>query len=192
MVCGFEFLKTGTLWCLFGFLKLFPLLGLSCSSKIFIPYMEYAKLIAVTGMPGLYELVSSRNDGAIVRSLDDNKTLFVASRVHNFSHLESIEVYTQRDNVNLVDVFHAMEKATDKLPDAKDNNAVKKYFEKAFPEMDFERVYASDQKKMVKWFEALKKHNVEIKLSEVPEEETEEPVQEEEAVVEEKPKKKKK
>jgi hypothetical protein len=47
--------------------------------------------------------------------------------------------------------------------------------------MDFERVYASDMKKMVKWFDILKKNNVEIKLSEVPEEEEiqEEPVAEE-------------
>ncbi|HJS56139.1 MAG TPA: hypothetical protein VJ765_16420, partial [Chitinophagaceae bacterium] len=43
--------------------------------------------------------------------------------------------------------------------------------------MDFEKVYPSDMKKMVKWFEALKKHNIEIKLSELPEE-TEEPVEE--------------
>lgn len=153
--------------------------------------MEYSKLIAVTGLPGIYELISSRTDGAVVRSLDDNKTQFVASRVHNFSHLESIEVYTQNDNINLVDVFKAMEKATGSLPDVKDNDAVKKYFEKVLPEMDFERVYVSDQKKMVKWFEALKKHNIEIKLSELPEEETAEPVTEE-APVEEKPKKKKK
>ena len=70
--------------------------------------MEYSKLVAVTGLPGIFELISSRGDGAVVRSLDDNKTQFVSSRVHNFSHLESIEVYTQRDNVNLVDVFNAM------------------------------------------------------------------------------------
>ena len=133
--------------------------------------MEYAKLIAVTGLPGLYELISSRNDGAIIRSLDDNKTQFVANRVHSFSQLEGIEVYTQNDNVNLADVFHAMEKATDALPDPKDNTAVVNYFKKVYPEMDFERVYPSDQKKMVKWFESLKKHKVEIKLSELPEEE---------------------
>jgi hypothetical protein len=110
--------------------------------------------------------------------------------VHNFSHLESIEVYTQRENVNLVDVLNAMEKDGGSLPDAKDNDAVKKYFEKVYPEMDFERVYSSDMKKMVKWFESLKKHNVEIKLSELPEE-TEEAVEEvkEEPVPEEKPKK---
>lgn len=153
--------------------------------------MEYSKLIAVTGLPGIYELISSRTDGAVVRSLDDNKTQFVASRVHNFSHLESIEVYTQNDNINLVDVFKAMEKAAGSLPDVKDNSVVKKYFETVLPEMDFERVYVSDQKKMVKWFEALKKHNIEIKLSELPEEEVEEPVAEE-SPVEEKPKKKKK
>jgi Domain of unknown function (DUF5606) len=152
--------------------------------------MEYAKLIAVTGLPGLYELISTRNDGAVIRSLDDNKTQFVANRVHSFSQLESIEVYTQSDNVNLADVFHAMEKATEALPDAKDNNAVVNYFKKVFPEMDFERVYASDQKKMVKWFEALKKHKVEIKLSEIPEEEEEEEVKETEPAAEQKKKSK--
>ena len=152
--------------------------------------MEYSKLVAVTGLPGLFELVSSRGDGAVVRSLDENKTQFISSRVHNFSHLESIEVYTQRDNVNLVDVFNAMEKDGGSLPDAKNNDAVKKYFEKVYPEMDFERVYSSDMKKMVKWFESLKKHNVEIKLTELPEE-TEEVVEEvkEEPVAEVKPKK---
>src|SRR5678809_1557725 len=121
---------------------------------------RYSKLVAVTGLPGLFELISSRGDGGVVRSLDDNKTQFISGRVHNFSHLESIEVYTQRENVNLVDVFNAMEKDGGSLPDAKDTDAVKKYFEKVYPEMDFERVYSSDMKKMVKWFESLKKHKV--------------------------------
>lgn len=152
--------------------------------------MEYAKLVAVSGLPGLYELINSRTDGAVVRSLDDNKTQFVASRVHSFSQLESIEVYTQGDNVNLAEVLLAMEKATASLPDVKDNTAVKKYFEKVYPELDFGRVYASDLKKMVKWFEALKKHNIEIKLPELPEEPEEE--LKEAPEVEEAPKKKKK
>jgi|SRR5688500_4856214 len=154
--------------------------------------MEYSKLVAVTGLQGLFELISSRGDGAVVRSLDDNKTQFVSNRVHNFSHLESIEVYTQRENVNLVEVFNAMEKETGSLPNTNDNAAVKKYFENVYPEMDFEKVYPSDMKKMVKWFESLKKHTIEIKLSEIPEE-TAEPVEEEvkeEAATEEAPKKK--
>ncbi len=157
--------------------------------------MEYSKLVAVTGLPGLFELINSKTDGAIVRSLEDKSTRFVSSRVHQFSHLESIEVYTVRDNVNLVDVFHAMDKAGGSLPDDKDAAAVRSYFEKAFPDMDFERVYNSDMKKMVKWFSILKKNNIEIKLTEIPEEEPAEevipePLEEKPAKEEKKPAKK--
>lgn len=133
--------------------------------------MEYGKLIAVTGMPGLYELVSSKTDGAIVRSLDDNSTKFASTRQHQFSHLESIEVYTVRDNVNLTDILKAMETAGGKLPDEKDAKAIKSYFEKVYPDLDFERVYTSDMKKMVKWFSIIKAKNIDIKLTEQPEEE---------------------
>jgi hypothetical protein len=150
--------------------------------------MEYNKIIAVTGLPGLYELLSSKTDGAIVRSLDDKSTRFVSSRIHNFSHLESIEVYTVRDNANLVDVLKAMEASTEKLPDEKDNSSLKGYFSKVFPDLDFDRVYSSDLKKMVKWYTVLKSNDIEIKLSE-PEEE-EEVVVEEEIVEKAAPKKK--
>lgn len=149
--------------------------------------MEYFKLVAVTGLPGLFELVSSKKDGAIVRSLVDNTTKFAATRVHQFSHLESIEIYTKGDNVNLADVFNAIEKDGSALPDVKDDKAVVSYFEKVFPEIDFDRVYKSDMKKIVKWFDILKKNNVEIKLSE-PETEEEETELVAEAPKEEKPK----
>ena len=137
--------------------------------------MEYSKIVSVTGLPGLFELVNTKSDGAIVRSLDDKTTRFASSRIHNFSHLETIEVYTVSDNVNLAEVFQAMEKTSGSLPDTKDNNAIRKYFEKVFGDIDFERVYNSDLKKMIKWFEVLKKNDVEIKLSEPePEEEADE------------------
>ncbi len=127
--------------------------------------MEYGKMISITGIGGLYELVGSKKDGAIVRSLDDKTTKFVSSRVHNFSHLESIEVYTVRDNVNLVEVFQEMEKSNEALPADKDTAAVKAYFEKVYGDMDFERVYTSDMKKMVKWYQILKANNVEFKIN---------------------------
>ena len=84
--------------------------------------MNYNKMVAVSGMSGLYELVSSKADGGIVRSLEDNSSKFVSNRVHNFSHLESIEIYTVTDNVNLVDVFLAMKESKEALPDAKADN----------------------------------------------------------------------
>jgi hypothetical protein len=136
--------------------------------------MEYNKLISATGFSGLFELVSSKNDGAIVKSLEDDSTKFISTRQHQFSHLESIEVYTNDENVNLVEVFKAMEASTETLPSEKDNKAVRSYFEKVFPVMDFERVYNSDMKKMVRWFNVIKKHNIEIKLTEAPEESSEE------------------
>lgn len=127
--------------------------------------MEYRRIVAVTGLPGLYEIVSSKTDGAVVRSLEDGTSKFISSRIHNLSHLESIEIFTQQDNVNLVEVLNAMKESSESLPDTKDNKALKSYFEKVYPDMDFERVYASDMKKIVKWFDVLQKNNVEVKLS---------------------------
>jgi hypothetical protein len=131
--------------------------------------MEYNKLVSITGLSGLFELVASKADGGIVRSLEDKSTKFVSSRQHSFSHIESVEVYTTSDNVNLVTVFTAMQESKEKLPDAGDAKAVKAYFQKVYPDMDFERVYGSDMKKMVKWFVQLTANKVEIKLSEHPE-----------------------
>jgi hypothetical protein len=139
--------------------------------------MEYSKIVAVTGLPSLFELISSKADGAIVRSLDDKSTKFVSSRIHKMTQLETIEVFTTNDNVNLVEVFKALESSGEKLPDEKDNAALSNYFKKAFPDLDFEKVYASDMKKMVKWFAILKANDIELKLSEPPVEE--EPVVEE-------------
>jgi hypothetical protein len=133
--------------------------------------MEYSKLISVTGLPGLFELVASKTDGAIVKSIEDGTIKFVSNRVHNFSHLESIEVYTIRENENLIQVLQAMDASKEKLPDEKDAKAVTAYMKKVYPDMDFDRVYPSDMKKMVKWFAILKAHNVELKITEVSEEE---------------------
>jgi hypothetical protein len=129
-------------------------------------FMEYNKLVSVSGLTGLFELLSSKADGGVVRSLEDKSTKFVSTRVHNFSHLEGIEVFTTKENVNLVEVFTAMKESPEQLPAENDAAAIKKYFEKVYPDMDFARVYSSDMKKMVKWFDILKANNVEIKLSE--------------------------
>ena len=133
--------------------------------------MEYSKIVAITGLPGLYEMINSKTDGAIVRSLDDKSTKFVSSRIHQFSHLESIEIYTVKENVNLIDILKSMDSSAEKLPDQKNDADLKKYFQKVYADIDFDRVYTSDLKKMVRWFSALKKHNIELKLTEPPKEE---------------------
>jgi len=134
--------------------------------------MEYSKIISVTGLGGLYELVASKADGAVVRSLEDKSTKFVSSRIHNFTHLESIEVYTVKDNTVLAEVFKEIKNSKEPIPDAKaDGKALKSYFEKVYPDLDFERVYASDMKKIISWYGILTKNNVEIKQSNEEEEE---------------------
>lgn len=128
--------------------------------------MNYSKLVAVTGLSGLFELISTKADGGIVRSLEDKSTRFVSNRVHQFSHLESIEVYTTKDNVNLADIFNAMDASKEKLPDSNDAKAIRAYFEKVYPDMDFDRVYGSDMKKMVKWFNILKEKGIKPEVTE--------------------------
>lgn len=136
--------------------------------------MEYSKLISVSGKSGLFELVSSKTDGALVKSIDDKNITFVSSRVHQFSHLESIQIYTIGENVNLIEIFEAMEKSTQTIPSEKDTKATKEYFKAVYPNMDFDRVYDSDRKKMVKWFNIIKQNNIELKLSEAAQQEEEE------------------
>lgn len=127
--------------------------------------MEYNKLVSVTGLPGLFELLSSKSDGAVVKSLEDNTTKFVSTRQHNFSHLESIEIYTSKDNSTLAEVFEAMKKSKEKVPEANaDVKVLKAYFEKTYPGLDFDRVYVSDMKKMVKWFLIIEKNKIDIKV----------------------------
>lgn len=89
--------------------------------------------------------------------------------MHNFTPLESIEVFTTGENVNLAEVFKAMdEKAAAHPPVAgkADNNAIKAYFKSVFPEFDEDRVYVSDMKKMVKWFGILKANDL-LKFDEI-------------------------
>lgn len=126
--------------------------------------MEYREIVAVTGLSGLYQLMTTKSDGAIVRSVSDKTTKFISARQHNVTPLESIEVYTTGDNVRLQVVFIKMLENETSNPAAavksSDNNAVKSYFKNIFPEFDEERVYVSDMKKMLKWFEILKSNDL--------------------------------
>lgn len=135
--------------------------------------MEYKEIVSVTGESGLFQLLSSKSDGAIVRSLDGQATRFVPSRNHNFTPLESIEVFTTGENVPLSDVFKAMQTQEDTTPvieGGKDGAAIKAYFQKVYPELDKERVYMSDMKKMLKWYPILKANDL-LRFEEETEEE---------------------
>lgn len=149
--------------------------------------MEYREIVAVTGLGGLFQLLTTKSDGAIVRNLSDKSTKFISARLHNVTPLESIEVYTTGDNVRLHEVFQKMKDndGSVAMADAKnaDNNTIKGYFKTVFPDIDEERVYVSDMKKMLKWYDLLKANdllNFEALAKEVPAEDApaEAPVEE--------------
>lgn len=137
--------------------------------------MKFNELVAISGLSGLYQLISTKSDGAIVRSLDDKATKFVAARAHNVTPLDSIEVFTQEDNLRLWDVFQVFKENESKvnLTDAAkmDNNKIKEAFGLLFPQYDRDRVYTSDMKKMIKWFGILKSYDL-LDASEQGEEES--------------------
>jgi hypothetical protein len=125
--------------------------------------MEYREIVAVTGLPGLFQLLSTKSDGAIVKSLADMSTRFISARMHNVTPLESIEVYTIAENVRLHHVFKKMVEHESTIPviDPKaDDKGIKNYFKTIFPEFDEVRVYVSDMKKMLKWYDLLKSNDL--------------------------------
>src|SRR6201987_876791 len=102
--------------------------------------MVYREIVAVTGLSGLYQLLTTKADGAIVRSVADKSTKFISARLHNVTPLESIEVYTTGDNVRLHEVFQKMKDTEDTVakadPKSADNNAIKSYFKNVFADID--------------------------------------------------------
>jgi hypothetical protein len=139
--------------------------------------MNFREIVSINGMPGLYQLLSTKSDGAIVRNIDDNSTKFVAARKHTVTALDGIEVYTTGENMRLFDVLLTINTnlATAGEIDLgkSDNKALKAYFEKVFPEYDKERVYTSDMKKMVKWAKILGDKGVLVEEEKTEETETE-------------------
>jgi hypothetical protein len=125
--------------------------------------MEYRQIVAVTGLPGLFQLMSTKSDGAIVKSLADKSLKFVSARIHHLTPLESIEIYTTGDNVRLHEVFEIIKQddaAAIKTNSTKDNNAAKALFKQILPDFDEDRVYTSDIKKVFKWYAILKENDL--------------------------------
>lgn len=125
--------------------------------------MEYRQIVAVTGLGGLYQLMSTKNDGAIVRSLTDKNIKFVSARIHNITPLESIEIYTTGDNVRLHEVLEKIKQDDSQiavLNSKKDDKATKAYFKTILPDFDEERVYTSDIRKVLKWYDILKANDL--------------------------------
>lgn len=129
--------------------------------------MEFNKIIAVTGKSGLFQVISQSKKAIIVESLTDKKRLAI-SATQNVSMLENIAIYTHEEEVPLLTIFKTMfEKSEGKETISHKESSAKltAYFTEILPNYDDERVYTSNIKKIVQWFNILV--NVELDFSKV-------------------------
>lgn len=120
--------------------------------------MNLSNVLAVSGLPGLYELAANRPNGLLLIPIEGGKSKFCSSRKHQFTPLETVAIYTWSDTVELKNVFNSMTVKIQEvpLPDLKGGRDVlNSYFEQILPEFDRERVYPNDIKKVIKWYVAL-------------------------------------
>jgi len=119
--------------------------------------MKLEKVIAIAGKPGLYEIISQSKSGVIVESLADKKR-FPVNSLHNISTLNDIAIYTYEEEVPLKQVFLSIfeKQAGEKSIDPKSSkNDLINYFGEVLPGFDEERVYPSNIKKILSWYNAL-------------------------------------
>lgn len=117
--------------------------------------MELAKIFSISGKPGLHQMIASSKNGVIVESLHDKKR-FHAHADNKISSLEDITIYTETDDIALKDVLLKIGAANEfKAIEVPEKNALGSTLEEYLPEYDKERVYASDIKKMFKWYNIL-------------------------------------
>ena len=135
---------------------------------------DLSKILAISGQSGLYLYISQARNGAIVEALSDKKRTSV-SMTSKITSLADISIYTDDEEVKLQDVFLSMKEVLGDAdaPSSKSSaDELKAFFEKALPAYDRDRFYVSHMKKVVDWYNNLKKY---ASLDFVnPEEETEE------------------
>ena len=121
---------------------------------------DLSKILAVSGQSGLYLYIAHASTGAVVESLADKKRSSV-SVTSKITSMADISIYTEDEEVKLQQVFLNMKEVLGDAdaPSAKSKpEELKALFEKALPDYDRDRFYVSHMKKVVEWYNTLKKY----------------------------------
>ena len=125
--------------------------------------MALEKVLAILGKPGLYKLVTQTRTGFIAESLIDQKRLSIGIQ-QNVSVLSEIAIYTLTEEVPLADVFRKIsekENGQETAISHKDSkDKLEEYFFEVLPDYDEDRVYVSDIKKVIQWYNLLVKNDL--------------------------------
>ena len=119
--------------------------------------MNLQGIVSVSGKPGLWRALAQNKTGFILESLDGNKTKLVVNlSTAKLAALEEITIFSYEADILLKDVLERIKNAAN-VPDAKaDGNKLRQFFREVAPDHDEEKVYASDMKKIITWFNILK------------------------------------
>ena len=117
-------------------------------------------ILAISGKPGLYKLISRGKNNLIVESLDAAHHRMPAFSTDRITSLADIAMFTETDDIPLMDVFEnlkALEEGKKASVDPKkaSSKELQDYFTKILPEWDRERVHVSDIKKLISWYNIL-------------------------------------
>jgi len=119
--------------------------------------MEFEKILSVSGKPGLFELKTQTRGGILAQSIVDGKKIQVNLR-NNISLLSEISIYTYSDETPLREIFNVLYRKNEgqKTIDHKSSKKeLESHFREILPEYDEDRVYQSDIKKIIQWYNIL-------------------------------------
>jgi hypothetical protein len=119
--------------------------------------MNLEKVLSITGKPGLYALKLQTRSGFVAESLADGKKITVGMR-SNVSLLSEISMYTHSEEKPLAEVMRNIAKKENNGPalsHKEDNDKLIAYFKEVLPDYDEDRVYPSDIKKVLNWYNVL-------------------------------------
>lgn len=119
--------------------------------------MELKGILAISGKPGLYKMLSQGKNSIIVEAFEDKKK-FPVYAAHNISALEEISIYTDTEDVPLIDVFKNIFELTEgkeAISHKSSKNQLEEFFSKVLPNYDEDRVYISDIKKIIQWYNTM-------------------------------------
>ncbi len=119
--------------------------------------MNLKGIVSVSGKPGLYKVIGQNKSGFVLESLDAQKIKLVVNlSTSKLASLEDITIFGEDEDLKLIDVLERMKDSAG-IPDAKsDGSSLRKFFREVAPAHDEEKVYSSDIKKIINWFNVIK------------------------------------
>lgn len=119
--------------------------------------MNLRGIVSISGKPGLFKLIGQNKSGFVLESLDGKRSKTVVNlSTSKLASLEDITIFGEDADLKLIDIFEKM-KTAGNVPDVKaDGQRLRKFFVEVAPEHDQEKVYSSDIKKIISWFNILK------------------------------------